>query len=288
MVYIDLASSRKRPAQDYTEAALSIDDLVFKFLLKHPHSEEFVSDLYDLLRNISVLCCESSLSASLSISKFHKQFLVAEKEIIKLSKDVYSIDLNRDFNRYVEEYKIPKNNLISHSSLNFILYFDDIAVNSPLGAFAKTGLQTHCAYKLILDPFNASSGALSNYRTYAFVKASIAKGTDKYKQFFLDCINSFLNSRIIIDNVEIGVKIHCVTGDHPVLQNLFGFKLNFRSIGKVGSCRACTIPNEKFSEFRTIESTEKYLRTNHDLEHLLPKYCNYVTDPHHDWSQGIG
>uniref|UniRef100_A0A0K0FQD5 Uncharacterized protein n=1 Tax=Strongyloides venezuelensis TaxID=75913 RepID=A0A0K0FQD5_STRVS len=182
----------------------------------------------------------------------------------------------------LKSIKYQKNNLISHPSLNFILYFDDIAVNFPLGAFAKTDLQTHCAYKLILDPFNASSGTLCYYRPYAFVKTYVTKGTDKYKQFFFNCINSFLSSIVTKYNVEIGVKIHFVTGDHPVLENLFGFIQNFRSIGKVGSCRACTIPNEKFSEFRTIESTEEYLRTNYNLEHLLPKYCNYVTDSHQD------
>uniref|UniRef100_A0A0N4Z2T9 Uncharacterized protein n=1 Tax=Parastrongyloides trichosuri TaxID=131310 RepID=A0A0N4Z2T9_PARTI len=99
------------------------------------------------------------------------------------------------------------------------------------------------------------------------------------------CIRSFSESTIEINGIFLHIKIHCVLGDHPVLQNLFGFKLNFRGLGKDMCCRVCSIPNEKFSEFRSVESTETYLRTDHYLEHLLPKFCNYITDPHHDWSQ---
>uniref|UniRef100_A0A0N5BRH5 Piwi domain-containing protein n=1 Tax=Strongyloides papillosus TaxID=174720 RepID=A0A0N5BRH5_STREA len=185
------------------------------------------------------------------------------KYILRRKKyNIYHIDLNEDVQSYVNKFsKIIDNNC---KYLKVVLFFDDICVNNLCTGHTKNGNISHSAYKIIHnnDTENTSTqmSQIVHYRTYALCMTNIAK-CDKYESYINFVLSQFENRSIrLFDGNEIILKIHCIIGDHPLMQSIFKHIQNYRSVGRINACRACTLLPNEYESHMACSMTRSFLK----------------------------
>lgn len=64
---------------------------------------------------------------------------------------------------------------------------------------------------------------------------------------------------------QIQIKKKSSLGDHPLMQNIFRELQNYRSVGNVGACRACTIIPSEYHKYTVCSKARNFLKVSYFL-----------------------
>uniref|UniRef100_A0A0K0EWR6 Nuclear shuttle protein n=1 Tax=Strongyloides venezuelensis TaxID=75913 RepID=A0A0K0EWR6_STRVS len=82
-----------------------------------------------------------------------------------------------------------------------------------------------------------------------------------------------ITSIILFDGSEIILKIHCILGDHLLMQSIFKHVQNYRSVGRINACRACTLLPNEYESHMTCSMIRNFLKKqNEEVGNILWKF----------------
>uniref|UniRef100_A0A0K0FPN3 C2H2-type domain-containing protein n=1 Tax=Strongyloides venezuelensis TaxID=75913 RepID=A0A0K0FPN3_STRVS len=275
------------------QIASTIDQEFYKFLHKHKHTNDFITDLYNLIETISLESDSTNLIGSIVYLEFNQEKKQNKNNVIalinesnkileknKIKEYGYRINIEEKLLQYLKKFKtnLPDNKLIK-----VVVYFDDINCNEVLSSHSSNGELTHCAIK-VLSKTSHENSKLCHYLTFALEEKKYLK-RDKYKQYVQTCLKILNSTTVNIGNSLYKISVFCVIGDHVMMQQIFEKKLCFGAKGR-NQCRCCWINANEYKNYLKSSLVSKKLRSFHTIPNI-PEFNHYLSDSFHDLSEGV-